>query len=97
MQGTGIRPEVIREIRDLARTYGVEKVVLFGSRARGDYHRVSDIDLAIMGGNKAAFALDVDEDTSTLLRFDIVDLDGQVQPELLESIRREGRVIYEEV
>lgn len=41
--------------------------------------------------------LDVDEDTSTLLRFDIVDLDGQVQPELLESIRREGRVIYEEV
>lgn len=56
MQGTGIKPEVIREIRDLARTYGVEKVVLFGSRARGDYHRVSDIDLAIMGGNKAAFA-----------------------------------------
>ena len=27
------------------------KVVLFGSRARGDYYRASDIDLAAHGGN----------------------------------------------
>ena len=29
----------------------VEKVILFGSRARGDYGRASDIDLAVYGGN----------------------------------------------
>ena len=33
----------------------------------------------------------------TLLSLDIVDLDGPVQAELLESIRREGVVLYEKV
>lgn len=94
---TGIKMEVLEEIRLLAEEYGVRKVILFGSRARGDFRRTSDIDLAISGGNKARFSLDVEEETSTLLKYDVVDLDGTVQPELLESIQREGKVIYEKV
>ena len=47
---TGIKDKVIEEIRDLARQYDVEKVILFGSRARGDYKERSDIDLAVSGG-----------------------------------------------
>jgi len=94
---TGIKIEVLEEIRLLAEEYGVRKVILFGSRARGDFRRTSDIDLAISGGNKARFSLDVEEETSTLLKYDVVDLDGIVQPELLESIQREGKVIYEKV
>lgn len=94
---TGIKMEVLEEIQSLAEEYGVRKVILFGSRARGDFRRTSDIDLAISGGNKARFSLDVDEETSTLLKYDVVDLDGTVQPELLESIQREGKVIYEKV
>lgn len=39
--------------------------------------------------------LDVDETTSTLLEFDIVDLDKPVRKELLESIKREGVVLYQ--
>lgn len=39
--------------------------------------------------------MDVDETTSTLLEFDIVDLDKPVRKELLESIKREGVVLYE--
>lgn len=70
-------------------------MILFGSRARGDYRRTSDIDLAAEGGDFNRFALDVDEETSTLLKYDIVDLRRKVQPELLESIEREGIVIYE--
>ena len=42
---TGIKQVVLDEIRELARRYGVKRVVLFGSRARGDYWRASDIDL----------------------------------------------------
>lgn len=57
----------------------------------------SDIDLAFCGGKSSEFILSVDEETSTLLEFDIVDLDKPVQPELLESISREGVTIYEEV
>ena len=41
--------------------------------------------------------MDVDEETSTLLEFDIVDLQKPIQPELLESIEKDGVVIYEKV
>ena len=96
MMETGIRPQVIEEIQKIARDNGVKKVVLFGSRARGDYKRTSDIDLAVFGGDTARFALDI-EDTSTLLEYDIVDMGREPQEELQESIRREGMVIYEEI
>ena len=95
MNDTGIRPEVIEEIRNLAQKYDIEKVILFGSRARGDFKERSDIDLAFCGGSSSHFILDVDETTSTLLEFDIVDLDKPVRKELLESIKREGVVLYE--
>ncbi|MCI9543257.1 MAG: nucleotidyltransferase domain-containing protein [Acutalibacter muris] len=38
------------EIIDLARRCRLGKVILFGSRARGDNHERSDIDLAIQAG-----------------------------------------------
>ena len=93
---TGIRPEVIREIKELAKKHDLNKIILFGSRARGDYRRTSDIDLAISGGNTAAFTIDIEE-TSTLLTYDVVDLDKPVEEQLLESIRREGKEIYEKI
>ena len=97
MNGTGIREQVIREICEIAKKYKVEKVILFGSRARGDFHRASDIDLAVKGGDFADFSLDVDEETSTLLMFDFVDLNQSIQQELRENIEREGRIIYEKI
>ena len=94
---TGIREAVLTEIRDLAEKYGLERVVLFGSRARGDYKKTSDIDLAVTGGNITLFTLDVEEETSTLLSFDVVNLDGSVQEELRKSIDQEGRLLYEKI
>ncbi len=91
--GQGLWDEIIL----LAKQHGIKKLILFGSRARGDFKKTSDIDLAVSGGETASFLLDIDEDTSTLLKYDIVDLDGYVEPELLDSIRREGVVIYEEI
>ena len=95
MKETGIRKEVIEEIKNLARKYQVKRVILFGSRARGDYKRTSDI--AVSGGDFAGFALDVEEETSTLLEFDIVNLDREMQDELRETIEREGKLLYEKV
>ena len=94
---TGIREAVLTEIRDLAEKYGLERVVLFGSRARGDYKKTSDIDLAVTGGTITLFTLDVEEETSTLLSFDVVNLDGSVQEELRKSIEQEGRLLYEKI
>ena len=37
-------------------------MILFGSRARGDFKRTSDIDIAASGGDFDRFALDVDEE-----------------------------------
>ena len=96
LKNTGIREQVIKDTIDFAKKYDVEKVLLFGSRARGDFKRTSDIDLAVSGGDFDRFALDVDEETTTLLMFDIIDLDREMQPELRESIEKEGVVLYEE-
>ena len=93
---TGIRETVIEEIIALAEKYQIERVTLFGSRARGDYKERSDIDLAVRGGDTTRFALDT-EDVNTLLFFDVVDLDGPIQQELLESIEAEGKVLYEKI
>lgn len=41
--------------------------------------------------------LTVDEETSTLLKFDVIDLNKPVRKELRASIEREGMVIYEEI
>lgn len=97
MNQTGINPVVLEEIRELAQKHRIEKVILFGSRARGDYSRASDIDLAVQGGDCTGFAFDVDEKTSTLLMYDIIDLSKNVQSGLLESIRKDGIVLYEKI
>ena len=94
MGNTGIKESVIYEIIELAKKYNLNKVILFGSRARGDFQRASDIDLAVSGGNIPMFALDVEEETSTLLQFDVIDLDKDLQDNLLKSIREEGIVLY---
>ncbi|MDC7287575.1 nucleotidyltransferase domain-containing protein [Blautia schinkii] len=97
MEATGISQRVIEEICSLAQKYNVSKVILFGSRARGDYKRTSDIDLAVEGGDFVRFALDVDEETWTLLKYDIIDLNRDIQEELKESIKKEGKILYEKV
>ena len=94
---TGIKSKVLQEIVQLAKENCIEKVILFGSRARGDFKERSDIDLAFHGGNSTNFILDVDELTSTLLEYDIVVLDKPVRKELLESIKNEGVVLYEKI
>ena len=82
-RATGIKKQVLAEINKLAETYQIKKVVLFGSRARGDFRERSDIDLAVYGGDFTRFSLDVDENTWTLLQYDFVDMNQPVQPELI--------------
>ncbi|MDO4167452.1 MAG: nucleotidyltransferase domain-containing protein [Eubacteriales bacterium] len=93
----GIKPIVKKEISEMAERCNIQQVILFGSRARGDYRERSDIDLAVTGGDTVLFSLLVEEETSTLLKFDVVNLDGAVQSELRDSIQNEGIVIYEKI
>jgi len=90
---------VIQQLIDLAVTHSVRKVLLFGSRARGDHSLVSDYDFAIYGDGlsdiaKARFSGDVEE-IKTLKKIDIVFVDARTPKELLRNILQEGVVIYE--
>ena len=45
----GLSDELLRGIAEAAVQAGAAKLVLFGSRARGEYRLSSDIDLAVYG------------------------------------------------
>lgn len=96
MDIAGIRAEVMEEIIKIAQNNRIKKLIIFGSRARGDFKETSDIDIAVSGGDFDVFVQDMEE-TSTLLKFDLIDLDRPIENDLLESIRREGRIIYEKI
>lgn len=90
-----IPPRVLRDIERFAEETGVEKIILFGSRARGTNTERSDIDIAVSGGDFDDFYWKVNEETWSLLSFDIVDLSQKISDELREEIRRDGKVLYE--
>ena len=90
--------KLIGGIQSIARRYPVNKVVLFGSRARGDHKARSNIDLAVFPApefhSAGHFGSDID-DLETLLKIDMVLIDSQTDTALLERINREGVTLYE--
>ena len=86
---------VLRELSYFAQKYSIEKIILFGSRARGTNTERSDIDIAVYGGDFDHFYWDVKEKVHSLLMFDIVQADVAVSDELKQEIERDGVIIYE--
>lgn len=92
--------KLFEQIKKCARNYpNIYKVILFGSRARGDDRPNSDIDLAIFSKSSsnlevANFTNDI-EDLDTLLKFDIIFITPDTDPRLLENVKKEGVVIME--
>lgn len=76
----------------------VDRVVLFGSRARGDAAPRSDIDLAVVcpraDPQRWSDIVEAAEGSPTLLQIDLVRLET-APAELREQIVREGRILYE--
>ena len=84
------------DLAALARKYGAKRLVLFGSRARGDHRERSDIDLAVYGmpdENRTAFWMAVEE-LPTLLKFDIVYVSPDMSPAFLLNIEKDGVTLY---
>ena len=86
---------VIKEITAFAKENSIIKIVLFGSRARGDHTERSDVDLAVYGGDFDSFYWNIKENIHSLLSFDVVDMNSRVPAELKKEIERDGVVIYE--
>lgn len=91
--------KIYSQIAHIGQQFGVEKIVLFGSRARGTNQEKSDIDLAVYGCEKFFdFQTEVEEKVWTLLRFDMVDMSREsISEELLDEINRDGVILYEKV
>lgn len=86
---------LVAEIYRFARSAGIEKIILFGSRARGDHTERSDVDLAVYGGDFDAFYWNIRENAHSLLMFDVVDVDEGISSALKDEIERDGVVLYE--
>ncbi|UFU00233.1 nucleotidyltransferase domain-containing protein [Radiobacillus kanasensis] len=78
----------------------IEKVLLFGSRARGDFRFNSDIDLAFYTTNINHSEQNIMEymvrEISTHLKVDIVFMDRLSKEELIKKIKRDGVTLYEQ-
>ena len=84
--------ELYGRLAELARRYGARRLVLDGSRARGDHRYNSDVDLAVYGmpeENEGAFGMDCDE-LPTLLKLDIVQIREGMNPAFLANIEKDG-------
>lgn len=78
----------------------IEKVILYGSRAAGNFEKGSDVDLALAGINitcrHIAHVHDMLENESpTLLWFDVLHYNTLKNEKLKKSIDQEGIVIFE--
>ena len=90
-----IPERVLKDITDFSKENNIQKVILFGSRARGSNSERSDVDIAVSGGDFEGFYWSIKEKAHSLLTFDIVDLDTGMSEQLREEIERDGVIIYE--
>lgn len=92
-----LEKRIIEQIIEISSKHkNINKVILFGSRARGDNSPKSDIDLAIYAdGNIAEFIEDVEINTRTLLEFDFSDMNVTCDEFFIEQVEKEGIIIYE--
>ena len=86
---------VVKDITAFAVKCDIQKVVLFGSRAKGTHTKRSDIDIAVSGGDFDSFYWDIKEKVHSLLSFDIVDIDSGISEDLKKEIEKDGVTIYE--
>lgn len=83
---------VLHGLSRLGRALGAKRLVLFGSRARGDFRERSDIDVAVYGldERRRADFLDGVDALATLLKFDIVFVSDETAGDLLANIEKDG-------
>ena len=90
---TGINEKILKIIKDIIGKYNVEKRVIFGSRARGNYRYNSDIDIAIFGAiNRNDFNRLLDElmESDCIYKIDLVHFERISNEGLKKDILEEG-------
>lgn len=96
----GLSDTVIQELQDVFRRYpNIKKVLIFGSRSKGNFRPGSDIDLAVIGKDiDYRLLLDVQcdiEDLELLYSIDLLDYQKKKGTPIGDHIDRVGQVFYE--
>ena len=100
MPSFGLSEKTILSIQSVFKKYpSVEKVIIYGSRAKGNYKNGSDIDLTFIGKNISdrdwgGIFQDLDE-LPTPYTFDLSILSTIENPDLVDHINRVGKIFYE--
>lgn len=99
MNFEGLSFNEVRLIRDcFSGIPAVERVILFGSRAKGKHRHNSDVDLAIVGvaeNVEIVAIVEALDDLPLPYKFDVQSLDTLRHAPLREHIDRVGKSIYE--
>lgn len=96
----GLKENVLQNIINVFEKHSkIKTVLLYGSRAKGNYKEGSDIDLALVGEN-----INIKDLTSILLKldelyvpydFDLVIFEKIENKDLIDHINRVGIIIYD--
>lgn len=95
----GLNDTLIQNIEQVFRNYPeVEQVIIYGSRAKGNFREGSDIDIILLGAKLtneilSKVRLDLDE-LNTPYLFDVSLLKNLTAKSLIEHIERVGQVLY---
>jgi predicted nucleotidyltransferase len=96
----GLDEQTIEHIRTVLRNYPeAEKAVIYGSRAKGNFKRGSDIDLTLYGkGLTLTILHKIEDDLDDLLlpyKIDLSIYDQISDHDVIDHIRRVGIAFYE--
>lgn len=96
----GLSDSVLQELRGVFRRYpNIVKVLIFGSRSKGDYRAGSDIDLAVVGKDidyRTLLDIQCDiDDLGLLYSIDLLDYQKKRGTPIGDHIDRVGQVFYE--
>ena len=95
----GLENNIIEQVNSIFVKYSeVEKAIIYGSRAKGNYKAGSDIDLSLYGAGlmlSLIYAIELEIDDLLLpYTFDISIFNQISNPDLVEHINRVGLIFY---
>jgi len=95
----GLSKDVFYKIIDIFKDYSkyIDKAILFGSRARGDYKPGSDVDIAISFRQNNDIVYEIRDkilEQNIIYTFDIIDYDSTSNEKLKKYIDKDGKIIF---
>jgi predicted nucleotidyltransferase len=95
----GLKRKTFYQLLHFFQSYAdiIEKIILFGSRARGDYKETSDIDIAIKfrKNNEQLYRIQDDlAEVNIIYTVDVIDYDKISNGKLKSYVDQEGKTIF---